>query len=471
MRFCELWDAYAQHMHHKTSARVFEFGDFKTVDSANFINDIKRSEAYWRRTQTGSRRRIAVVAENSYTYMVSLFGIMLAEEIAVPINQNMVADVLLQFVKELDIDVMLLDEDWFDELGHGAAGDNVSVVSLEKAFDDEPYTGDEQLMGVSEDDTILMLLSSGTSGKSKAVELTQRNLTTSVKAIFMECEDDPQEVLQVLPMYHIGGIILTIEDLMRGNTITISNAKYYLLQIQEHDYDKVIMVPAMASQLFKKASDTPGITEGLGHISEMLCVGAPLSPETADVMMSYGIKPHVYYGMTESTGTVSFLGEYKKGACGKVAEHNEVRIVDGEILIRGDNVMKGYYHNEEETARVLKDGWLYTGDLGEIDDEGYLFIKGRSKNIIILSNGENVSPEELEDKILREAPVEEVIVYANDDNLIAAKIYCGVDEDRQQEVRKCIRKLNRTLPVTQKIKDIVFTEEPLEKSGIGKIKR
>lgn len=111
----------------------------------------------------------------------------------------------------------------------------------------------------------------------------------------------------------------------------------------------------------------------------------------------------LYYGMTESTGTVSFLGEYKKGACGKVAEHNEVRIVDGEIL--------------------------------------------------------------------REAPVEEVIVYANDDNLIAAKIYCGVDEDRQQEVRKCIRKLNRTLPVPQKIKDIVFTEEPLEKSGMGKIKR
>ena len=501
MRFSELIEIYGNRMKGKTAFLDYEFGEFRQISCEEFLSDVRRSAAFFSRTKGEKRRRIGIVAENSYRYLVQLFGILLSGEIAVPLNQNMAAETLLSFVRELGIGMLLADEDWAEELlewknkaasagkenGSGSPSENVgafptglAVMELSEGWEEGELPSWEDIIKgqtareAAGEDTALMLLSSGTSGRSKAVMLSAENLTASSAAILRESEKEPKEVLQALPMYHIGGIILTIEEMMRGNTVAISSAKYFMLQVMEHRFSKLILVPAMAEMLLNKAEEKEEISEGLSEVEEMLCVGAPLLKKDADRMKERGIAPRVYYGMTETTGTVSCFGDYRDGACGIVAGHNEVRLQNGEILIRGANVMKGYYGNEEETAKVLKDGWLHTGDLGEIDEDGYLFIRGRLKNIIILSNGENVSPEELEEKLLPCPEVTEVLVFAGEKG-ITAKVYSEGEaasaEEREKAVRDYVRSVNRTLPTTHKIKETVFSPVPMEKSGIGKLKR
>lgn len=452
------------------AAWKYEYGEFSPVSTQDFHDDINRSEGFWRSRKMGKRKKIAVVAENSYTYFVQLLGIMLSGETAVPINQNYPADELTEFLSELDIDEVLADDDWADELRSLSIADTLKITVLDEAFVSDINTGYRD--DVNEEDTVLMLLSSGTSGKSKAVELSQKNLTASSRRFAGADKEPAKTTLQVLPLYHIGGVLLSIEELARGNTLVISSAKYYLMQVGLAGFDKFIMVPAMAKNLFDKAVDREDLEEGLGHVKEILCVGAALSKETADEMLRRGIRPWVYYGMTETTGTVSCDGPYKEGACGIIAHHNQVRINEtGEILIKGDNVTRGYYKNPVETEKVFVDGWLNTGDIGEIDEEGYLFLRGRTKSIIILANGENVSPEELEEKILKCDLVEEVLVYGKE-SIIAARVYCpDSSEDTQSQVRSFFRMLNKSLPTTKKIKDIEFSDAPLPKSSLGKIKR
>ena len=452
------------------AAWKYEYGEFASVSSQDFYNDINRAEGFWRSRKTDRKKNIAIVAENSYAYFVQLLGIMLSGETAVPINQNYPADELTEFLFELDIDEVLADDDWAYELRDLPIAETIKIIVLDEAFAPSINTGYKDNNG--EEDTVLMLLSSGTSGKSKAVELSQKNLTTSCMRFASIDKSRVKTTLQVLPLYHIGGVILSLEELAQGNTIVISSAKYYLMQVGQAEFEKLIMVPSMAKNLFDKAVDREDLEEGICHVKEILCVGAALSKETTNEMLRRSIRPWVYYGMTETTGTVSCDGPYKEGACGIVAGHNEVRINDnGEILIRGDNVTKGYYKNSAETKKILVDGWLNTGDVGEIDEEGYLFLRGRTKSIIILANGENVSPEELEEKIQKCDLVEEVLVYGKE-SVIAAKVYCNVDnEDTRSAVKAFIRTLNKSLPTTKKIKDIEFSDAPLPKSSLGKIKR
>ena len=165
-------------------------------------------------------------------------------------------------------------------------------------------------------------------------------LTASSRRFFFENKECPQNVLQVLPLYHIGGILLTLEELVRGNSLLISNAKYYMMQVERFEIQKLILVPAMAQNLFNKAADKEGIKEGLRTAREMLCVGAALQADTVAKMREYNIEPIVYYGLTETTGTVSCDGPYRDGACGRIAAYNEVKIENDEILVRGSSGMK-----------------------------------------------------------------------------------------------------------------------------------
>ncbi len=467
----ELFINHGRIMKNRRVAYKYEFGEFTEVYCEEFHQDCRRAVAYWNEVAGDKRIKIGIVADNSYTYLIQIFGIILSGNIVVPMNQNMSHEDLCGFLKELEIDALAADEDWVDELKDFAAKENINLTDIEDAFSNSSESMLKERQ-VKEDDLSLILLSSGTSGRSKAVKISQKNLTASSRRFFFENKDNPQNVLQVLPLYHIGGILLTIEEMMRGNALLISNAKYYMMQVEKFEIQKLILVPAMAQNLFNKASDKEGIRSGLRCAKEMLCVGAALHAETVEKMREYNIDPHVYYGMTETSGTVSGIGPYKDGACGIIAAHNEVKIENDEILIRGENITSGYLNNEKATKELIKDGWLHTGDLGRIDEEGYLHITGRSKNIIILSNGENVSPEELEEKLYECGDIEEVLVFGEKDTIFA-KIYCGenLSEEKEKSVRDFVRTLNRSLPTTKKIKELIFSKEELPKTGMGKIKR
>lgn len=208
-------------------------------------------------------------------------------------------------------------------------------------------------------------------------------------------------------------------------------------------------------------------------IMEFICLGAALSSGLAEFLKRLGIRITIYYGLTETAGIVSGLGDYRDGASGKIVPYMGVRLQDGELLLKGPNVMKGYYKNPEETADVLKDGWLHTGDLAKIRD-GWLYILGRKKNIIILDNGENVSPEELEEKLYACPSVTECLI-SEKEGQITAEIYSAGEnmdyEERERRINHYVRQMNQKLPTTHRITRVHIRQKELEKTATGKIKR
>ena len=175
------------------------------------------------------------------------------------------------------------------------------------------------------------------------------------------------------------------------------------------------------------------------------------------------------YGMTETAGpaTVNYYPD-KYSSVGKPALRTVLEIRDNEIFIKNDSVMLGYYKNPEDTADVLKDGWIATGDLGYIDEEGFLYLTGRKKNLIILSSGENVSPEELEAKLYGNQSVKECKVYEKDGRIVADVYAPGTTEE---EIKALVSDLNSKVPMYKRIQHVEIRDRELEKTASGKIKR
>ena len=218
--------------------------------------------------------------------------------------------------------------------------------------------------------------------------------------------------------------------------------------------------------------------------------GAYIEPELIREFAVWGINIVQGYGITECSPIVSCnTDRYKKlESVGKVFPGCEAKIIDGEIWVKGAIVMREYYHDPEATAEVFSDEWFRTGDLGRIDEDGFLYLTGRKKNLIILANGENVSPEELERKLSQIPGVEEVLVsdmggvigaeiYAGDNNLRAWNLEnpSGDLQEEQKQIRhrieEEIKKLNLTLPAYQRIAKVVFRNTEFEKTATKKIKR
>ena len=207
--------------------------------------------------------------------------------------------------------------------------------------------------------------------------------------------------------------------------------------------------------------------------------GAYLNPAYIDMFKKYGIEILQGYGMTEcapviSTGTSA---NKKDGAVGKLMPNCEAKVVDEEIWVKGTSVMQGYYKMPKETEETLVDGWLRTGDLGYVDEDGYLFLTGRKKNLIITPNGENVSPEEIENKLGENRLVQEVLVRETE-GVIEAEIFPDYDyatkkkiKDIQAELQKLIDAYNKTAPVYKRVFKLKVREVEFEKNTTKKIKR
>ncbi|MGN0587888.1 MAG: AMP-binding protein, partial [Oscillospiraceae bacterium] len=217
-----------------------------------------------------------------------------------------------------------------------------------------------------------------------------------------------------------------------------------------------------------------------GRLRGIYSGGAYLSPETIEAYAKLGIPVLQGYGMTECSPriTTSLLGDVSKGDVGKIVNRCEVKIVDGEILVKSPSVMQGYYKNPEATAETLtEDGWLRTGDLGYVDDERRVYITGRKKNLIILSNGENVSPEEIENKFANVDMAAEVLVY-DDDGVITAEIFPNSDvcakmtaEQVAAELHKTIDGINKTLTSSKAIRRLRIRDKEFDKTTSRKIRR
>jgi long-subunit acyl-CoA synthetase (AMP-forming) len=189
-------------------------------------------------------------------------------------------------------------------------------------------------------------------------------------------------------------------------------------------------------------------------------------------MLSLGIQPLAGYGLTETTAlySISPIDRHKQGSAGQAdLVESKVKVSErGTLMISGPGVFKGYYQEPERTAEVLKDGWFDTGDVGYIDDDGFVFITGRASRTIVLSSGKKIAPEEIEDKLLAIPGFREAIVSGNGETReIKAEIYAVVSEDT---VKRQVELLNRSLPVYQRIKTVIVRDEPFPRTSSGKIR-
>ena len=281
--------------------------------------------------------------------------------------------------------------------------------------------------------------------------------------------------MDILKGISLGSIICINDSLMR----MAKNIKLFQPNI-------ILMVPMMIESMAKKLEDAASLPpeivkkEVFGEQFHTICSGgAYLNPELLDLFAKYGITILQGYGMTECAPVISTTVSWniRKGSVGQLMPNCEAKSVDGELWVRGSSVMMGYYKMSKETEEALQDGWLRTGDLGYVDEEGFVYLTGRKKNLIITKNGENVSPEELENKIGEERLVQEILVRESE-GVIEAEIFPDYEYAKQKNItdirvalQDIIDSYNRTVPAYKKVYSLKVRETEFEKTPSKKIKR
>ena len=318
--------------------------------------------------------------------------------------------------------------------------------------------------------------------------LTQRNLYDNMDNVIVTVHPGTV-MLSVLPIHH--AFCLVMDWLMgfnKGATLCINDSLLHMIRnISRFQPEIMLMVPLMIETLCKRlqAAESEGpdaVREITGpNLRRIYSGGAHLDPYYIGAMEKFGIEIYEGYGMSECSPTISSNNETgnKPGSVGRPLANAEVRFENGELQVRGSSVMKGYYKMPVETAETLKDGWLHTGDLGHLDEDGFLFITGRLKNLIILSNGENVSPEEVEGNFALEPLVGEIVV-TGESNGLTARIYPNPDYVEQNgldagavqsALQEILDRYNRRQPTYRAITRLVVRKYPFLKSATRKIKR
>lgn len=351
-----------------------------------------------------------------------------------------------------------------------------------------------------------MIYTSGTTSKSKCVLLSPKNIASDVvscaKVVHFK---DTDVLLSFLPIHHTFECTATfLLGLYSGACIAFCDGmKSIIPNLKEYGITLFLAVPLILEMLYKgvmKASSEKGlppevILKSMAPNLRLFIVGAAsIDKEIVEGLNKLGIDAYQGYGLTEASPVVSVENdkERRPGSIGKLLPGIDGKIVNpdeegiGEIVIKGNNVMEGYYDDKEATDSALKDGWLYTGDLGYFDKDGFLYITGRKKSVIVLKNGKNVFPEEIE-AIINNCPyILESFVYStkhrNSSEQLCAKIVYNKDylsetygnmteEEKKELVFSHIKKINKTLPLYKYIRDISLTTEPLIKTTTNKIKR
>ncbi len=320
-----------------------------------------------------------------------------------------------------------------------------------------------------------LFFTTGTTGANKCVPLTHKVIMRNAYNGMLGMPSHKEDVcLAILPFFHVFGLIRSVLTfLYEGGTVYLSeNMKTFITDLQWAKPTTLILVPSLAESLCGLASKKGSEVLG-GRLRTIITGGSAMKPKTKMEFLRYGIELLQGYGLTEASMIAGNTDTDKHlDSVGKPYPGTEVMILDGEILIKGDNVFEGYF-NPKDNEMVFENGWYHTGDLGYIDEDGYLYLVGRKKFVIITENGENISPEELEKRIDAIEGVEESLIYeAKTDRgkaVIAVDIYApGLS---QKDCEDKVLELNRELPDSHRVYSIHKVEEPLPRNAGKKIIR
>ena len=443
-------------------------------------------------------KHIAIVGPTSYSWVVAYFGIADSGSVVVPLDANLPEADLCELIDRADVTTLVYDEAkaGVAEMAAGRCAKLEHILCMSEPHGVAKEQSMWELIGEQSagfdfapqpDQLATIMFTSGTTGKSKGVMLTHRNLAENATCLDMGLEPGIV-IMSVLPIHHAYCLSMDIlKGLSVGAVICINDSLLRVAKnIKLFEPNMILMVPLMIETLAKKLEEASWIPAPLvrakvfGKQFHTVCSGgAYLNPAYQEMFQKYGITIWQGYGMTECSPVISTnYGEFMKdGSVGKLMPNCEAKVVDEEIWVRGSSVMQGYYNMPEETEETLVDGWLKTGDLGYVDEDGYIFLTGRKKNLIITPNGENVSPEEIENKLGENRLVQEALVRESE-GVIEAEIFPDYEyagkkkiKDIQGELQKIIDAYNQGAPLYKRVFKLKVRETEFEKNTTKKIKR
>ena len=458
--------------------------DGKTVVEKKYreyAQDIRRMTAYLKAEVPDIKgRRIVLLSRNCYEFCVASFGIILAGGVLVTLNQK-------KTWEELEYELGLVEPALIlnDGIDYGCRAELEAAYGPKlRPMDCYKETAPGELTNcVGHDDLMMLMFTSGTTGRSKGVMLSERNMCASLHTYSEVAENWitnrlpagqklPLSHMTLLPLFHMACFVCVMSYPPAGWALNLcGDIRDFYRDLGLMHSDVMASAPMLVETIYNDMKR--GRVSRLNGLWDLCCSSAALDPRMLLELAQNGFVVNQCYGMTETfgDGILNFTQvEKQMSAVGKPDDHVQYKLDEtGEICIKGDCVMLGYYKDPEATAEVIDaDGWFHTGDLARMDEEGFYYITGRKKNLIILASGENVSPEELEKKLALCPAITECIVKEKGQK-ICAVIYCP--EDKQEEVRAFVIEVNRSLPLYKRISAVEFTVEPLPRNALGKLLR
>ncbi len=459
--------------------------------------------------------RVCLIASNMPQWAYALYAIWRKGGTCVPIDHLSSEKEVRFIVEEVRPQYIFVDSQTYSKVKKSLEGYKYKIELINIENEVIPLKErDHEAKNLSQD-VALILYTSGTTGSPKGVMLTFSNLESNIEAIVKtKIATKDEKTIAILPFHHayplmvsllvplhIGATIIfsenlsskSILNLIVANKVTVLIGVPRLYKTLHQSIMKKIKENKKANFLFKvvKALESPSLGKLIfkkvheafgGELKYLVSGGAKLDVEVAKDLYALGFLVLEGYGLTETSPIVSFNypGAIKIGSVGKPIDGVEVKIAeDGEILVKGKNVMKGYFGAIELTREVIKDGWFYTGDLGFLDEDGFLYITGRKKEIIVLENGKKVVPEELENLILSKTDIIKEVGITLYENKLKAIIYPDLEKLSEKGILniseyikwEVLDKVNLDLPPYKKIQDFILVEDELPKTRLGKIKR
>ena len=494
-------------------------------------------------------KRIAVIGENRYEWELAYLSVVCGTGIVVPLDKSLPANELEELVERSEVEAIFYSkkyEEIVEKIKYSEKNKLKHLISMDTDIHKEGIYSQKELIEkgkeflengdrrfieaeINPEEMSIMLFTSGTTSKSKVVALSHRNMVSNVMDFASVLDiDSSDRILSFLPLHHVFECTVgMLYSLYIGAERSFCEGIRHIVQnLNEYNITFASFVPAIYESMHKtiiKNLEKEGKLEAVrklmeankdktmaekkeifkdihnvfgGQIKLFVSGAAALEKEVEEDFRAWGINLCQGYGLTETSPVIGVETNenFRVGSIGKALPHVQAKIEDandegmGELVVKGPNIMLGYYNDEEATKEVLEDGWFRTGDLAKIDEDGYIFICGRKKSVIVLKNGKNIFPEEMEALVNKIEGVKESFIFGKqqsddkDDIKINVKIIFDreimqeaykvtTDEEIYEVLAEKVKEVNQIMPKYKAIRGILISEEPLLKTTTSKIKR
>ena len=495
-------------------------------------------------------KKIAVIGNNRYEWCESYLAVTTSNMVIVPLDKALPANEIKSLIERSKADAIIYENKYnevFENLKNEGNETLKYYINMDLEYDKDGVLSFRKLIDsgkelikngnkkydevkIDNEKMSILIFTSGTTSMAKGVMLSQKNIASNILAMAKMSKMYPNDVLlSFLPLHHTFECTITfLYGFYSGVTVAFCDGlKYIAKNLEEYHVSVFVAVPLVLETIYKKIRKGikdqgkekivnimsklanfllifhidirrkvfKSVLDQLGGKLRIAYFGAASMDKTAiEGYNSFGIETVQGYGLTETSPLLSAETDKQKcpGSVGMAPYNVQIKLEDvdekgvGEIVAKGPNVMLGYYENPEATAEAIKDGWFHTGDLGYFDKDGFLFIAGRKKEVIVLKNGENVFPSDIEFLVNKLPYVQESILYPKENSKgeITLGIKIVYDEEAikekfgeknkteyKQAIWEDIKEINRNLSVFKRIKELKITTEPLEKTTTQKIKR